>query len=85
MKKLYVVSIATYGWDNCVESFKPMVCASFEDAVKAMTKDVMNYVEDDTTSEIFQYDIWDEEGKAEIVFEDDTIYEYEIFEVEAEI
>lgn len=86
MKKLYVVSIATYEQDNCVEPFKPMVCATFEDAVKVMTEDVMSYVEDsDLIDEIFQYEIWDDQGKAEIVFEDDTVYVYEIFEVDAEV
>ena len=86
MKKLYVVSIATYEQDNCVEPAKPYVCATFEDAVKVMTEDVMSYVEDsDLIDEIFQYEIWDDQGKAEIVFEDDTVYVYEIFEVDAEV
>lgn len=86
MKKLYVVSIATYEQDNCVEPFKPIVCATFEDAVKAMTEDVMGYVENpELIDGIFQYEIWDEDGRAEIIWDDDTVYVYEIFEVDAEV
>lgn len=81
--KLYIVSIATYS-ECCLEPFKPLIAKSFEEAVELMTNDVNSYrkgMED----EIFAYDIDKENGTAFIVWDDDTKYEYEIFEAEVEI
>ena len=79
MEKLYIVTIATYS-EPCLESFKPIVCKSRDEAIKAMTDDVMQYVK---TGDIYEYDIDEDRDSAYIIWDDDTVYEYLIYEVDA--
>lgn len=78
MEKLYIVTIATYS-EECLESFKPIVCRSRDEAIKAMTDDVMQYVQ---AGDIYEYDIDEDRDSAYIIWDDDTVYEYLIYEVE---
>ena len=85
MEKLYIVTIATYS-EPCLESLKPIVCRSRDEAIKVMTDDVMRYVQ---TGDIYQYSIetrpglsGEDYGSAYIIWNDDTVYEYLIYEVE---
>lgn len=83
--KLYIVAIATYSEsDCCLESFKPLIAKSFKEAVKLMTKNVNSYVKG-MKDEIFEYEIDKEQGTAYILWDDDTIYDYQIFEEEVEV